>query len=101
MSPTAHAVRSLRLPAAALLQCGERIEFHVHGACIGAGAELPAFAARVYAARDTYFQLPEIRLGLIPGAGGCVSLPRRIGRQRTAYMALSGERIEASGGMML
>lgn len=93
---TAHAVRSMRLPAATLLQCAGRVEFRLHGACIGAGAELPAIGARVHAARDTYFQLPEIRFGLIPGAGGCVSLPRRIGRQRTAYMALSGERIDAT-----
>ena len=35
------------------------------------------------------------RLSLVPGAGGTVSLPRRIGRQRTAWLALSGERIDA------
>ncbi|MDY0066784.1 MAG: enoyl-CoA hydratase/isomerase family protein [Steroidobacteraceae bacterium] len=93
---TAHAVRSVRLPATALLQCVERVEFRVHGACVGAGAEFPAFGRRVCATRDAFFQLPEIRLGLIPGAGGCVSIPRRIGRQRAAYMALSAERIDAS-----
>jgi hypothetical protein len=92
---TAHAVRSLRLPAALLHQCAGRIEFRVHGACIGAGAELPAFGGRVRAARDACFQLPEIRMGLIPGAGGCVSIPRRIGRQRACWLALSAERIDA------
>ena len=92
---TAHAVRSLRLPAAVLLQCADRVEFRVHGACIGAGAELPAFGRRVIATRDAFFQLPEVRMGLIPGAGGCVSIPRRIGRQRAAFMALSAERIDA------
>jgi enoyl-CoA hydratase/carnithine racemase len=30
-------------------------------------------------------------MGLVPGAGGTASLPRRIGRQRTAFLALSGE----------
>ena len=44
---------------------------------------------------DTIFQLPEITMGLIPGAGGTVSITRRIGRQRTAYMALSARRINA------
>jgi enoyl-CoA hydratase/carnithine racemase len=34
-------------------------------------------------------------MGLIPGAGGTVSIPRRIGRQRTAYLALSGVRLDA------
>lgn len=93
---TAHAVRSLRLPAAILARCAGRAEFHLHGACIGAGIELPAFGRRVTAASDAFFQLPEIRFGLIPGAGGCVSIPRRIGRQRTAWMALSGERVDAA-----
>lgn len=93
---TAHAVRSLRLPGALMAQCSDRIECHLHGACIGAGIELPAFAHRITAAPGTFFQLPEIRFGLIPGAGGCVSLPRRIGRQRTAWLALSARRINAA-----
>jgi enoyl-CoA hydratase len=93
---TGHLVRSLRLPTAALALCAERVEFHLHGACIGAGIELPALAHRVTAAPDAFFQLPELRFGLIPGAGGCISLPRRIGRRRTAYMALSGRRIAAA-----
>lgn len=90
-----HAVRTLRLPAAPLARCAERVHFRVHGACIGSGMEIPAFGARVIAAPDTFFQLPELRFGLIPGAGGCVSIPRRIGRQRAAYLALSGRRIGA------
>ncbi len=93
---SAHAIRSLRLPAAVLAQCAERTEFHLHGACIGAGVEIPAFARRVTAAPRTFFQLPEINFGLIPGAGGCISLPRRIGRQRTAWLALSTRRIGAA-----
>ena len=63
---------------------------------MGAGIELPAFARRVVAAEDAFFQLPELSLGLIPGAGGTVSIPRRIGRQRTARLALSGERLDAA-----
>jgi enoyl-CoA hydratase len=67
----------------------------VHGACIGAGVELPSFAGHVVAAPDAFFQLPELSMGLVPGAGGTVSLTRRIGRYRTAYLALSGARIDA------
>lgn len=92
---SAHAVRSMRLPSALLAQCADRVECHLHGACIGSGIEMPAFAHRITAHPKTFFQLPEIRYGLIPGAGGCVSLPRRIGRQRTAYLALSARRIDA------
>lgn len=68
---------------------------HVHGACIGAGIELPSFAPRITAREDTFFQLPEVAMGLVPGAGGTVSILRRIGRQRTAFMALTNKRIPA------
>lgn len=93
---TAHWVRSVRSPARLLAQLGDRVECVVHGACIGSGIELPAFAGRLLAHRRTFFHLPELELGLIPGAGGTLSISRRIGRQRTAWMVLSGKRINAS-----
>ncbi|MEW2355706.1 enoyl-CoA hydratase/isomerase family protein [Spirillospora sp. NPDC029432] len=74
----------------------DRIEVRLHGACVGAGLELPAFAGTVRAASDTVFRLPEIAMGLIPGAGGTVSLPRRIGRHRTLYLALTGRPMDAA-----
>ncbi len=92
---TAHVIRSTRNVARLLAACGKRVRAEVHGACVGAGIELPAFASRVVAQPDSWFQLPEIQMGLVPGAGGTVSLPRRIGRQRTAWLALSGERLDA------
>lgn len=91
----AHRVRTLSLPSRVLAEHVDRVEFNLHGACIGSGIEIPAFASHVTARRKTFFQLPEVSLGLIPGAGGCVSIPRRIGRQRTAYFALYGKRINA------
>ncbi|MDG2333299.1 MAG: enoyl-CoA hydratase/isomerase family protein [Myxococcota bacterium] len=92
---TAHTVRSIRNPGRLLARLADRCRARVHGACIGAGVELPAFVSRVSAAPDAFFQLPELAMGLVPGAGGTVSLPRRIGRQRTAWLALGGERIDA------
>ena len=92
----AHSVRMTHMPARYLAACRERCTFHLHGACIGAGIELPAFAARLVAKPDTTFRLPEVGMGLIPGAGGCVSIPRRIGRQRTARMAILGETVSAN-----
>lgn len=92
---TAHIVRSLALPGRLLAQCAQRVEVRVHGACVGSGIEFPAFAGRITAAKDAYFQLPELKFGLIPGAGGTVSIARRIGRQRTAWLVLSGKRIKA------
>jgi enoyl-CoA hydratase len=90
-----HAVRSIALPGRLLALCAKRVEVRVHSACIGSGIELPAFAARMIAAKKSFFQLPELSMGLIPGAGGTVSIPRRIGRQRTAWLVLSGEMIDA------
>lgn len=90
-----HLVRQLALPGRLLWACADRCVVRVHGACIGSGIEFPAFASRVEASPDAWFQLPELRYGLIPGAGGCVSVSRRIGRHRTAWMVLSGARIDA------
>jgi hypothetical protein len=96
---TAHAVRSTRHPARLLIRCAERVEAHIHGACIGAGIELPAFVPRVVAAPETFFQLPELSMGLVPGAGGTASLPRRIGRHRTAWLALSGKQVDVDAAL--
>ncbi|MEU6352707.1 enoyl-CoA hydratase/isomerase family protein [Streptomyces sp. NPDC047072] len=92
----AHLIRVERSPAALLQRCAAKVTAHLHGACVGAGIELSAFAGRVLAAPDTVIRLPEVGMGLIPGAGGTASLPVRIGRERTAYLALSGEELTAS-----
>jgi enoyl-CoA hydratase/carnithine racemase len=88
-------IRSRTLPALALSRRPDIVDVHVQGACVGAGVEIAAFAGRVTAAPTAWFQLPELAMGLIPGAGGCVSVPRRIGRHRAALMILSGQRIDA------
>jgi enoyl-CoA hydratase/carnithine racemase len=93
---TAHLTRLARSTGGMIALLAPRVEAHLHGACLGAGIELPAFAGRVVAHPDTVIALPEIGFGLIPGAGGTVSLPRRIGRQRTAELALSGARLDAT-----
>jgi hypothetical protein len=92
---TAHAIRARTLPARAAARCAERLDAHVQGACVGAGLELAAWAHRITASPTAWFQLPELGMGILPGAGGCVSLVRRIGRQRTALMILSGKRLSA------
>jgi enoyl-CoA hydratase/carnithine racemase len=92
---SAHAIRSRRNVGQLLLELSAQLEFRLHRACIGSGVELSAFAGRVVAHRNTFMQLPEIKMGLVPGAGGTVSILRRIGRQRLAYLALSARRISA------
>lgn len=93
---TAHLIRSLNLPARQLLKCAPKTHVHVHKACIGSGIELAAFAGHLSAEPDTFFWLPELTMGLIPGAGGCVSISRRIGRQNAAYMVLLNKKINAA-----
>ncbi|MEO6122823.1 MAG: enoyl-CoA hydratase/isomerase family protein [Ilumatobacteraceae bacterium] len=93
---TAHRTRLTRSPARLVHRLADRTTVRLHGNCMGAGIELPAFARRVIADPNTVIALPELELGLIPGAGGTVSLPRRIGRQATLHLALSGARVSAS-----
>lgn len=90
-----HVIRTVRLPARMLADHGRRYHFHLKGACVGAGVEIAAFGGFVSATPTTFLRLPEISMGLIPGAGGCVSVTRRIGRQAAAWMMLTGARISA------
>lgn len=90
-----HSIRTARSCAALLHRLGARGSAHLHGACVGSGIEIPAAAAHRRGRPDAFFQLPELGMGLIPGAGGMVTMPRAIGRHRTAYMVLSGRRISA------
>jgi len=92
---TAHLIRTTGNVAPWLVRLADRVTAHVHGACVGAGVELPAFCRRVVAASDTTFSLPEVAMGLVPGAGGTVSVARRIGRHRAARLMLTGARIDA------
>jgi enoyl-CoA hydratase/carnithine racemase len=93
---TAHLARMTASVGLLMARLAPRTEVHLHGMCLGAGIELPAFADKVAARGDSRFGLPEIELGLIPGAGGTVSLPRRIGRLRTAELALTARTIDAA-----
>lgn len=90
-----HFIRTERLPARMLADHGAKYHFHLHGACVGAGLEIAAFGGRVTATPTTFLRLPETGMGLIPGAGGCVSVTRRIGRQGAAWMMMTGARISA------
>ncbi len=93
---TSHAVRTGRSPARLIAAAADRITAVVHGNCAGSGIELPAFAGYVVARPDARIWLPEVAMGLIPGAGGTVSLAGRIGPGRAAWMGLSGQPINAA-----
>jgi enoyl-CoA hydratase/carnithine racemase len=73
-----------------------RLVVGLHGACLGAGIELAAFAARVIAADDATIGLPELALGLIPGSGGTVSMARRAGARHVLELLLTDGTIPAA-----
>jgi len=95
---SAHLARTRYSPALVLdaltARLGQACRAEVHGQVLGSGLEMAAFCGRVQAAPDSVFGLPELSLGLIPGAGGTVSVTRRIGRWRTAYLVLSGRTVD-------
>jgi len=93
---SAHLVRLAASLARSYAAVADRLVVFMHGACAGSGVELPAFAHRVVAAPDTTFALPEVGLGLVPGAGGTVSLVERVGRHRVALLALAGKPIDSA-----
>jgi len=93
---TAYLVRLVRAPWRSIDRIAGRVTVRTNGACIGAGVEMAAFAGRVTAAPGTYYVLPEVGMGLVPGAGGTVSVTRRIGRWRAGWLMLTGQRLDVA-----
>lgn len=97
---SAHLARTRYSPALALAELTARLgtgcRAQVHGHVQGSGLEMAAFCGRVTCHPDAVLGLPELALGLIPGAGGMVSITRRIGRWRLCYLVLSGRTIDAA-----
>jgi enoyl-CoA hydratase/carnithine racemase len=93
---TAHGVRLARSLALRFAALSDRMVVALHGQCLGSGIELAAYAARVIAADDAELGLPEASLGLVPGAGGTVSIPRRCGAPRLLELLVTGEPVGAT-----
>jgi enoyl-CoA hydratase/carnithine racemase len=97
---SAHLARTRHSPALVLAELTERLgascRAEIHGRALGSGLEMAAFCGHVSCRADAVLGLPELSLGLIPGAGGTVSITRRIGRWRTAYLVLTGRTIDAA-----
>ena len=95
---SAHIARTRHSPALVIdeltARLGRNCRSEVHGQVLGSGLEMAAYCGWVQAHPDAVLGLPELGLGLIPGAGGTVSVTRRIGRWRTAYLVLSGGTID-------
>lgn len=73
----------------------------LHGTVLGGGLELALACSYRIAARGTSFGLPEVRLGLIPGAGGTVRLPRLVAPEDALSMISSGQAISTEHALAI
>jgi enoyl-CoA hydratase len=85
---------ALRSPLERLAACGRPSIAAIDGRALGGGLELAMACTVRYATASSRLGLPEVKLGLIPGAGGTQRLPRLVGPGRALELMLSGREVD-------
>jgi 3-hydroxyacyl-CoA dehydrogenase len=75
--------------------CPKPVVAAVHGTALGGGLEVTLACHYRVGVKDARFGLPEVKLGLLPGAGGTQRLPRVVGVEKALSMIVSGDPIRA------
>jgi len=95
---TAQAMASPHLPdvIAVIEACSKPVVAAIHGSCMGGALELALGCHGRVALSEAKLALPEVKLGLLPGAGGTQRLPRAVGLERALNMIVTGEAVAAA-----
>jgi 3-hydroxyacyl-CoA dehydrogenase len=86
---------------AAIEDCPKPVICALHGAALGGGFELALGCDARIALEGTVIGLPEVSLGIIPGAGGTQRLPRLVGIEKSIELICGGVRIKAAEALKL
>jgi enoyl-CoA hydratase len=84
-----------------LERCGKPVIAAINGFALGGGCELAMACHLRVASESARFGQPEVKLGIAPGYGGTVRLPRLVGRARALELLLTGEMIDAQEALRI
>jgi 3-hydroxyacyl-CoA dehydrogenase len=94
-TPKSFAPPNLLMVLRTVEECGKPVIAAIDGICMGGGLELALACHYRIATADALIGLPEVKLGLLPGAGGTQRLPRAVGVERALNMIVSGNPVRA------
>jgi enoyl-CoA hydratase/carnithine racemase len=86
----------LRAPLERLAACGKPSIAAIDGLALGGGLELACACSLRFATPRAKLGVPEVKLGIIPGAGGTQRLPRLLGRGRALQLLLLGDEVDGT-----
>ena len=101
MTPTQHVAWATDYVFNVMRQCSKPLIAAIEGYALGGGCELALTCDMIIAGKSTKLGQPEIRVGIMPGAGGTQRLIRTIGKYRAAKMVLTGEAISAPDALAM